>query len=402
MKWVLFIDVDTVFTGLSTTLQSIVEGAEKTALHHYKHHSSQPNRKHSTATAAILDERAKPCDIIAQIGPNTINTGAMLLRVSSNSAKIIEQWIETQKRYSSTTKWTQDQGWFQNNYLQAIARERGFKVPPFDCLQNFYVTMNNRDVDEEILRNLCWAKNLGLMNIQPQTHFASGYCLLSGMDASTERLNLHDWPGRAVVSTTTGEYLHIPTIQDTTVEQEARQFWATETKAVEKTEWGRQQKAQEIISMPPLRSTKMLETIRQMIVIESRCALRGMLLYHGKDGNIVETLRKFWAQASVTALERHKSMKAERSSGGIHVKASRQTSDTKSNVDQIFGNSSSSSSSSSITTTLLPDFFLPCSVTKEQADIAAMFASVGNLQYWMPQAWIARQEKWQKELKLLN
>lgn len=148
------------------------------------------------------------CSFVAQMGPNTINSGFLLFEVSFEGERILSSWVSSHKYHAmQSVKWQDDQGWLQFVYLQYLQRYLNITFP-FDCTE-----IRRRDA-ENTLRNLCFAKNLRLMRLLPPMRDTGRLCLLLGLTA-IDRVNIHDWPGRVAVDDSSGQLTYTPSLPNT-------------------------------------------------------------------------------------------------------------------------------------------------------------------------------------------
>lgn len=245
--WVLFLDADVVFLNFNHSVESIIQ----------------------YANAKVGGSQQNQCNFIAQMGPNTINSGFLLFKVSLEGEKVLSNWVMTHKYYSMIgTKWQDDQGWLQQTYLSYLESYMDIKFP-IDCAT---MKKQNPSFPENTMRNLCFTRNLMSLNLLPAMRETGSYCMLPGLTA-IDRFNIRDWLGETTVNETSGQVSFVPRIPYTStgdgnvVADSGREHVATR------------------------KNTPMPKT-------PATCVLNDLFLYHGKDKKIVSALRGHWNAAS--------------------------------------------------------------------------------------------------------
>lgn len=187
VRHVLFVDADVFVVDLEKALEAMIRNADA----NYADHSSV-------------------CALIAQDAPTTINTGALIFRMSARSEAILTRWIDNQYRLANVLDivWQDEQGWLQLTYLQHAAAVRGAPEDAVNCAVENILTVRkyarHKTLGETPLRSKCYASALAQLQLQllspakgkPFSRSTGDMCLLPGL-SSLDRLNLHDMPGRA-------------------------------------------------------------------------------------------------------------------------------------------------------------------------------------------------------------
>jgi len=212
-RWVLFLDIDVMVTNFDRKLESIIayatsppaevvdavrqasagkydpmESGGKSACRSAGGGSSGTPISHLYEPVQAKDGEESGCDVIAQLGAHTINTGVLFFQFKTSTEELLQQWVKiTLDHEQRGVGWQHDQGRFQALYLhylahtsmramadmqpnanehantkpQTTAKEcRNVKLP-YNCASG---PMHSK---ENSRRNACFAHNLYAVGLMP-------------------------------------------------------------------------------------------------------------------------------------------------------------------------------------------------------------------------------------------